>query len=42
MPLSFDLFRIKLFELHYEEYHNNMYFICYHILDTFSTMRYKH
>ena len=40
--LSFALFRMKPLELNYMEYHNNMYFICYHILHTFSTMHYKH
>ena len=39
--LSFYLFRIKPLELNYEEYHNNMYFICY-ILHTFSIVCYKH
>ena len=40
--LSFDLFRMKPLELNYKEYHNNMYFICYHISHTFSTVCYKH
>lgn len=36
--LSFDLFRIKPFELNHKEYDNNMHVICYHTLHTFSTM----
>ena len=40
--LSFDLFRIKPFVLNCKEYDNDMYVICYHIINTFSTMCNKH